>query len=172
MRGTIDACAGYGGGLSAYLGLSAGLQLLDVAFFSFSLLRSVFSSCTVMSSFRNVYGGGASVYVGGHSSSVNGTGAAVAVVGDTVVLNASINVEAVSFTSCSAKNTQAFGNAYGGSFSLYVGGYAYSQSSRVTRSACGTIISTGLIVSIGSSIFANSSAVSSTFCFARLVSCA
>ena len=75
----FDACAGYGGGLSVYFGLSAGLQLLDVAFFNLALLRNEFTRCSVaIPGIGNLYGGGVSVYMGGYSLLLNITGAALA----------------------------------------------------------------------------------------------
>jgi len=235
----IDTCTGYGGGLSVYFGLSAGLQLLDVASFNLALHRNEFMRCSVIrieGHRGNVYGGGVSVYLGGYSSSFKNSGDAVAAVGDTAVRNASVVVETASFTSCSAANIAGLmthGNAYGGSFSLYLGGYAWSEGSSSSSSSrcglttasgvsvyirkvnssdcsattngifgansyggsmsvvyigayawsfspgtlpsysslsvCGTTNVTGLVVSISSSTFANSTAVSRTFCSARLL---
>jgi hypothetical protein len=156
LRLTIDACAGYGGGVSVYFGLSVGLQLLDVAFFTLALLRNRFTRCTVLSlgadsGGGNVYGGGVSVYMGGYSASLNLTGSAAAV-GDTAVRNASVRVDAVAFTSCSANS---IGNAYGGSLSLYLGGYAWSYSGSVvaesissSSSTSGSLTASGVRVSI------------------------
>jgi hypothetical protein len=154
LRRTIDAFAGYGGGVSVYFGLSVGLQLLDVAFFTLTLLRNRFTRCTVlvsMSEATNAYGGGVSVYMGGFSSSINFIGPSSAAVGDTVVRNASVRVDAVAFTSCSANRST--GNAYGGSFSLYLGGYAYSlgssgSSSSSSSSTSGSTTASGVLVSI------------------------
>jgi hypothetical protein len=160
---TIDACAGYGGGVSVYFGLSVGLQLLDVAFFTLALLRNHFTRCAVVGApgglvfgGSNVYGGGMSVYMGGYSSSFNFTGSAAAAVGDTAVRNASVRVDAVAFTSCSANitaigNGNGNGNAYGGSFSLYLGGYAWSysgSSSSSSSSTSGSTTASGVNVSI------------------------
>jgi hypothetical protein len=77
-----------------------------------------------------VYGGGLSVYMGGYSSSFASTGYIAAAVGDTAVRNASVRVDTVAFTSCSVNSaTRVSGNSYGGSFSSYLGGYAWSFSS-------------------------------------------
>jgi len=166
----IDACAGYGGGLSVYFGFSAGLQLLDVASFSLALHRNDFARCYVIfSSYRdeysggNVYGGGVSVYMGVYSSSLNPNGDAVAAVGDTAVRNASVRVETASFTSCSATTMGLYGgNSYGGSFSLYLGGYAWSvslSSSSSSSSTSGSTTASGVSVSISN---VNSSGCSAT----------
>jgi hypothetical protein len=151
-----------------YFGLSVGLQLLDVAFFTLALLRNHFTGCTVLSSGGgaggfyggNVYGGGVSVYMGGYSASFNRSGSAAAAVGDTAVLNSSVRVDAVAFTSCSASRVNSAvglgnGNAYGGSLSLYLGGYAWSlsggsssSSSSSSNSTSGSTTASGVRVSI------------------------
>jgi len=129
----INACAGYGGALSVYFGFFAGLQLLDVSYFSLALHRNAFSSCTVIGSLSvqgisgggNVYGGGVSLYMGGYSSSADYT--AVAAVGDTTVRHVNVSLDTVRFILCSALATQSSSdNAYGGAFSFYVGAYAYA----------------------------------------------
>jgi hypothetical protein len=155
LRRTIDACAGYGGGVSVYFGLSVGLQLLDVAFFTLALLRNRFTRCTVIVSGvgvglgGNVYGGGMSVYMGGYSSSFNFfTGSAAAAVGDTAVRNASVLLDAVAFISCRTNNTATvIGNAYGGAFSLYLGGYAWRFSDG-SSSTSGSTTASGVLVSV------------------------
>jgi hypothetical protein len=153
LRRTIDACTGYGGGVSVYFGLSVGLQLLDVAFFTLALLRNHFTRCIVLVSVSgNVYGGGVSVYMGGYSSLLNYTGSAAAAVGDTSVRNASVRVDAVEFTFCSARIEIGNGNAYGGSFSFYLGGYAWSFSS---SSASFSSISSFSCISTSGSTTAN-----------------
>ena len=170
LRRTIDACAGYGGGVSVYFGLSVGLQLLDVAFFNLALLRNDFTRCTVFVSAGglsdgfgggNVYGGGLSVYMGGYSSSFASTGYIAAAVGDTAVRNASVRVGTASFTSCSATTAGIFGaNSYGGSFSVYMGGYARSFSfSNSSSSRSGLTTASGVNVSISN---VNSSSCSAT----------
>jgi hypothetical protein len=166
----IDVCAGYGGGLSVYFGLSTGLQLLDVTSFSLALRRNHFTRCTVIQSAGrdeihggNAYGGGVSVYMGGYSSSIYENSVAVAAVGDTTVQNSSVRVETVSFTSCSATTgvSEAISqNSYGGSFSLYLGGYAWSQSFSSSSSS-----TSGLTSASGVSVFisnVNSSDCSAT----------
>jgi hypothetical protein len=152
----LDACLGYGGGISAYFGLSAGVLLLQVAAFSLKLHRNDFTSCSVTRiagesdySKGNLYGGGVSVYIGGYISSINVTDNAVAAVGDVSVWNASTSVEMVSFTACSATNSAESGNAYGGSFSLYLGGCAWSYSSSSSSSTSGSTSASGVSVSIG-----------------------
>ena len=165
----FDACAGYGGGLSVYFGLSAGLQMLDVAFFSLVLLRNEFTRCSVFANLNeifasggNVYGGGVSVYMGGYySSSISFHGDAVAAVGDTAVRNASVRVGTASFTSCCATTAGIFGaNSYGGSFSVYMGGYARSFSfSNSSSSRSGLTTASGVNVSISN---VNSSSCSAT----------
>jgi hypothetical protein len=171
-----DACAGYGGGLSVYFGLFAGLQLLEVASFSLALHSNDFARCSVIRSgstflFKgngNMYGGGVSVYMGGYSSSFNFNGDAVAAVGDTAVRNASVRVETATFTSCSTIMAGSFGaNSYGGSFSFYLGGYAWSFSvsggggSRTfsSSSKSGLTTANGVSVSISN---VNSSSCSAT----------
>ena len=103
-----------------------------------------------------MYGGGVSVYMGGYSSSFNSTGSAAAAVGDTSVRHSSVLVDAVAFTSCSANSAPGRGgNAYGGSLSLYLGGYAWSCSdsgsgggSSSSESTSGSTTASGVRVSI------------------------
>jgi hypothetical protein len=150
-----------------YFGLSARLQLLDVAFFSLVLHRNEFTLCSVVIPNEkifiggNVYGGGVSVYMGGYSSSISFHGDALAAVSNTAVRNASVRVETASFTSCSANNALTglgnVGNAYGGSFSLYLGGYAFSYSSS-NSSASGLTTASGVSVSISNVNSSNCSA--------------
>jgi hypothetical protein len=164
-----------------YFGFSAGLQLLDVASFSLALHRNDFARCSVILSTGsniffvffsggNVYGGGVSVYIGGYSSSFNLNGIAVAAVGDTVVRNASVRVETATFTSCSATTTGNNGaNSYGGSFSLYLGGYAWnfgkSSSSSGSSSSGGGSSTSGLTTASGVSV--SISNVNSSGCSAK-----
>ena len=65
----LDRCAGYGGALSVYFGLSAGLRLLSVSFFRIALQNNAFTSCVVSVDAEggNAYGGGVSLYIGGYS---------------------------------------------------------------------------------------------------------
>jgi len=165
LRLTIDTRAGYGGGVSVYFGLSIGLQLLDVAFFKLALLRNDFTHCTVFVSAGgdtfygggSVYGGGVSVYMGGYSSSFIGSAADV---GDTLVRNASVRVDTVAFTSCSVNSAvNGSGNAYGGSFSLYLGGYAWSLTKDgPISSKSGSTTASGVRVSISDVNSSNCSA--------------
>ena len=90
--------------------------------------------------------------MGGYSASLNSTGSAAAAVGDTVVRNASVLVDAVVFTSCTACSASiGSGNTYGGSFSLYLGAYALSigsSSSSGSSSTSGSTTASGVLVSI------------------------
>ena len=109
-----------------------------------------------------MYGGGVSVYMGGYSASYNRTGSAAAAVGDIAVRNASVRVDAVAFTLCTtscicttsscANSTRVLvGSAYGGSFSLYLGGFAWSYSgsgSSSSSSRTGSTTASGVRVSI------------------------
>jgi hypothetical protein len=142
----FDVCAAYGGALSVYFGLSAGVQLLDLHTFNLELYRNVFTRCAVLvfgdntqflNYAGNAYGGAVSVYIGAYSSSKISD----AVVGDTVVRNANLSVETVTFSSCRAIVNQA-GSAYGGSFSFYVGAFAWSY----TGSKSGSTTSSGVSV--------------------------
>jgi hypothetical protein len=164
--GVFKQCAGYGGALSVYFGLSAKLQLLNVTFFNLLLQSNVFANCAVSSSSLlagNVYGGAISVYIGGYSSNHSKKGAAMAAVGDTEVRNVSITLENVEFTSCcttNSNNGSAGANAYGGSFSFYVGAYAWSYSEDANSSSlCGTTTASGVRVSVSNAPSSNCSAV-------------
>ena len=153
-----------------YFGLSVGLQLLDVAFFSLALLGNSFMRCTVAVFFSyggSVYGGGVSVYMGGYSSLSSNDGnacTALAAAGDTVARTISVIVDSVSFTSCSVSSTADYGsNAYGGSFSLYAGSYAWSYCFGGSGSASGWTTVSGVNVSISN--------VNSSDCSAKTISC-
>lgn len=136
--------------MSVYFGLSAGIQMLDISFFNFALQNNVFAKCVIKSNVSggNVYGGAVSVYIGAYSSQYYPYGDAVAAVGDTVARKLSIMLESILFDSCSAMrvmNVQHFfrgASVYGGSFSFYVGGYAWSLSNsfhdKSSSSTCGT----------------------------------
>jgi len=153
-----------------YFGLSAGLQLLDVASFSLTLHRNEFTRCfSVIVGFGgNAYGGGVSIYIGGYNSSRSFAGSASASVGDTTVRSASVSIDRVNFTSCSASSTAEKGsNAYGGSFAFYVGAYAWSfsndssrNSSSSSSSASGLTSASGVNVSISHVNSSDCSAVS------------
>ncbi len=173
----LSTCAGYGGALSVYFGLEARLQLLLVSFVDLVFRSNVFLDCTVRSSPRvggNVHGGAISVYMGGYSSVFADKGAAVAAVGDTVVRNVSVILEKTEFTSCSARSsifselgasgTNVFDgstHAYGGSYSFYVGAYAWSFSLISSSSVCGATIVSGLSVSVSNTLCSNSTVTSS-----------
>ena len=96
----LTECAGYGGALSVYAGLSAGLQPLSVSFFSLSLQNNVFANCVVSVVdvvAGNAYGGGVSLYIGAYSSVFSSNGEAAAAVVDTVVRNASVTSDTSRF---------------------------------------------------------------------------
>jgi hypothetical protein len=156
---------GYGGALSVYVGLSAGLQPLSVSFFTFSLHYNMFANCVVSGDVEggNAYGGGVSLYIGGYSSVFSSNVDAVAAVGDTVVRNVSVTLHSARFESCSATRNGAstFGaNVYGGSFSFYVGAYTWSRSgsSGNSSSTCGTTDVSAVVVRVQNASSVNSSA--------------
>jgi hypothetical protein len=166
--GVLNLCTGYGGAISVYFGLSVGLQLLDVSFFNLVLQSNVFTNCLVSSnpSFGgNVYGGAVSLYVGGYSSFRSQNGAAMAAVGDTVVRNVNVNLNTAQFTSCSAMSSHngsrpRGANAYGGSFSFYIGAYAWSSSvAASSSSACGTTTASVVNISVSNASSSNCRAV-------------
>jgi hypothetical protein len=139
-----DPRSGYGGALSVYFGLSAGLQQLHVSHISLGLRNNVFESCVVSVSVSggNAYGGAVSIYMGAYSSRLNFSGDAAAAVGDTVVRNVSVALDIAQFVSCSARREiNGLGNGsnvYGGSFSFYIGAYAWSRSDASSSSStCG-----------------------------------
>jgi hypothetical protein len=138
-----DPRSGYGGALSVYFGLSAGLQQLHVSHISLGLRNNVFESCVVSVSVSggNAYGGAVSIYMGAYSSRLNFSGDAAAAVGDTVVRNVSMTLDTARFASCSARREiNGLGNGsnvYGGSFSFYIGAYAWSGSGASSSSTCG-----------------------------------
>jgi hypothetical protein len=94
----------------------------------------------------NAYGGAVSLYIGAYSSVFSVIGDAVAAVGDTLVQNVSVSMDASRFESCAAtRETIGAGssgaNVYGGSFSFHVGSYAWSQtvsSGSRSNSMCGS----------------------------------
>ncbi len=143
--------------MSLYYGVSAGLQLLSVAFLSIALQGSTFANCSVRSNAQggNAYGGAVSLYIGAYSSAYSKTGAAVVVAaGDTVVRNVNVTLDTVDFKSCSAireqwKSSLMGSNVYGGSFSFHVGAYAWSYSSfGDSSSTCGSTVASGLRVHV------------------------
>jgi hypothetical protein len=164
-----DACAGYGGALSVYVGLSAGLQQLHVSFVNISLQSNMFANCMVSVSVEggNAYGGAVSLYIGGYSSMYSSSDDAVAAVGDTVVHNVSVALDTINFASCSARRVSTGGtlgaNVYGGSFSIYIGAYAWSWSeTKSSRSSCGYTYATDTHVSVLNTTSIDSEALSST----------
>jgi hypothetical protein len=127
-----------------YFGLSAGLQQLHVSHIGLGLRNNVFESCEVSVSVSggNAYGGAVSIYMGAYSSRLNFSGDAAAAVGDTVVRNVSVTLDTARFASCSARREiNGLGNGsnvYGGSFSFYIGAYAWSLSDASSSSStCG-----------------------------------
>ncbi len=123
--------------MSIYFGLSAGLQPLHVSRSDLVLESNDVEDCGVFNHLAqtvagNAYGGGISVYIGGYSAVYREIGNAEAAVGETVVRNVSVVMHNTQFKKCSAKRRglKLFGaSAYGGAFSFYVGGYAWSFSS-------------------------------------------
>jgi hypothetical protein len=150
-----DPRSGYGGALSVYFGLSAGLQQLHVSHISLGLSNNVFDNCVVSVSVSggNAYGGAVSIYMGAYSSRLNFTGGAAAAVGDTVVRNVSVTLDTARFASCSAsreiKGSGNGSNVYGGSFSFYIGAYAWSRSEdSSSNSSCGSTAVIGVEVRV------------------------
>jgi hypothetical protein len=148
--------AGYGGAVSVYFGLDAGLQLLDVSLFKLVLQSNELadSGTNVRTESGNAYGGGISVYMGGYASVSDAFGSAKAAVGETVVRNASVVMESTRFTSCRAMRSIQSGDllgasAYGGSFSFYIGAYAWSRSTSAdSSSTCAATTASGLSVRV------------------------
>ena len=158
LRSTSDQSAGYGGAVSVYFGLSAELQLLHVSSFDLVLENNAVTNCGafVYTKAGNAYGGGISVYMGGYSSVLSLSGNAMAAVGATDVRNVSVVMHKARFTSCRATRTNAgnlYGaNTYGGSFSFYIGAYAWSQSWSalgISQSKCGPTTASELSVQVG-----------------------
>jgi len=171
----FHACAGYGGAVSVNVGLSAGLQLLEVSSFILALKNNVMTSCSVMASPMlggNMYGGATSMYVGGYSSVLSSNVSASAAVGDTLVRNLSVIMDTTVFTSCTASTAPYGGSLYsnsfgasvwGGSFSVYIGAYAWSYSGTAnSNSVSGATRAIGLTALISNSHSSNCSAVSMT----------
>jgi hypothetical protein len=166
----LDRCAGYGGALSVYFGLSAGLRLLSVSFFRIALQNNAFASCVVSIDAEggNAYGGGVSLYIGGYSSVFSSNGDAAAAVGDTVARNVSVTLDSAKFESCSAmrKGFNLYGaNVYGGSFSFYIGAYSWSRSAAGgnSGSTCGATTVSGVLVRVQSTSSLDSEASATTF---------
>ena len=150
-----DPRSGYGGALSVYFGLSAGLQQLHVSYISLGLRNNVFENCVVSVSVSggNSYGGAVSIYMGAYSSKLNFSGDTAAAAGDTVVRNVSVTLDTARFASCSARREIiGLGNGssvYGGSFSFYIGAYAWSRSfASSSSSTCGATVAIGVDVRV------------------------
>ena len=141
--------------MSVYFGLSAGLQQLHVSHISLGLRNNVFENCVVSVSVSggNSYGGAVSIYMGAYSSKLNFSGDAAAAAGDTVVRNVSVTLDTARFASCSARR-EIIGlgngsNVYGGSFSFYIGAYAWSRSfASSSSSTCGATVAIGVDVRV------------------------
>jgi hypothetical protein len=139
--------------VSLYFGLAAAALLLDVSSLSLVFRNNKFASCAVSVSVSggNAYGGAASVYIGAYMSVFASNVAAAAAAGDTVVRNVSVSLDSSRFDSCSAVSFGSFGaNVYGGSFSFYIGAYAWSRSASngTSSSSCGTTRVSGVIARI------------------------
>jgi hypothetical protein len=94
-----------------------------------------------------------SAYLGSYSSSISVNGLSQATAGDTSSSNVNMIVDAANFTSCSAINNAGYGNAYGGSLSIYVGAFTSSSNSIVGPQPGGLIIMTSIsTVTTGSTI--------------------
>jgi hypothetical protein len=153
---SLDQFAGYGGAVSVYIGLSAGLQMVDASFFNFALQNNAFEKCVLKSSVSggNAYGGAVSLYIGAYSSSYSSYNTAAAVVGDTVVRNVNVLLDTCLFYSCSAtrsmksKNFFRGANVYGGSFSFYVGSYVWSLGNTSSSSTNGFTNAIDVTVSV------------------------
>ena len=142
--------------MSIYFGLSARLHLLTVSFSTVAIQNNSFANCSVTVRIQagNVYGGAVSLYIGGYASVSALDVDAVAAVGDTVVNNVSVTLDTAQYQSCSVKmRSPTFGsfgaNAYGGSFSFHIGGYAWSRSVfRNSNSTVGCTNDTGVNVRV------------------------
>jgi hypothetical protein len=164
---------GYGGAVSVYFGLSAGLRPLHVSFFNLALHNNVFTGCEVSVSpdlGGNAYGGGVSVYVGGYSSVfIEQSGSAVAEVGETVLRNASIILKNLRFSSCTSGRravAESYGaSTYGGSISFHVGAYAWSYcaaASSNSSSTCAPTSASGVSVSVSDTPCSNCRALTTS----------
>ena len=170
----LDLFAGYGGAVSVNFGMSAGLRLLSVSFFSITLQNNAFVNCgvTARASGGNAYGGAVSLYIGAYSSFVSLNGDAVSAAGDTVVRNVSVTLDKARFESCSAIRETSVsdsfgGNVYGGSFSFYVGAHCWSRSagiggSRISSSTSGSVNASGMNVRVHKVISLHSRAFTTT----------
>ena len=162
--------AGYGGAVSLYFGLSSSLQQLDVSSVKAELVDNGFEGCAARVSTEyggNSYGGAVSIYVGGYSSVYNAR-AAAAFVGGTAAQNVSVALHDARLSSCSAERTSDTnstygGSVYGGSFSLYIGSYAWSFSTDgSSSSAAGATAADNISVSISNASCFGCSAVTSS----------
>ncbi len=125
-----------------------------------------------------VYGGSISLYLGGYAWSYSVSSNSISRSGSTTARGVRVSISDVNSSDCSAITTgYNGGNSYGGSMSaVYIGAYTWSlsqasSSSSSSLSDCGTTDVSGLVVSISSSLLANSSAVSRrTFSQSPLVS--
>jgi hypothetical protein len=166
----FNALAGHGGALSVYFGLSVGRQPLDVSCCNILLSENVFKRCIVNVSplfGGDSYGGGVSIYMGAYASVLSSNGDANANVGETAVRNVSVTVRKARFTMCSARsaseNNRGSLSAYGGSFSFYVGAYAWSWSGDAgSSSSCGATRAQNVRVTISSASCTDCSAVSNS----------
>ena len=115
-----------------------------------------------------MYGGGVSVYTGGYASLTSNSGPAIAATGETLVRNVKLVMSASVFTSCFASVTSNSSggssgtNAYGGSFSFYIGSYSYGAGAFSNSFSGGTSV-IGVAVSItnvtASNCFSSTSSV-------------
>ena len=117
-----------------------------------------------------MYGGGVSVYTGGYASVNPNSGPAIAATGETLVRNVKLVMFASVFTSCFASVTSNSPggsqgtNAYGGSFSFYIGSYSYGAGANsFSNSFSGGTSVIGVAVSItnvtASNCFSSTSSV-------------
>jgi hypothetical protein len=134
-----------------YFGLSVRSQPLLVSFLTVELAANSFASCAVSVSPKyggNAYGGAVSLYIGGYSSAFESNRSAAADVGATDARNLSVTLNDAVFTACHAKRssslkTEFFGaSVYGGSFSFYIGAYAWSRS--ISQSSSSKVAATAV----------------------------
>ncbi len=107
------------------------------------------------------------MYLGSYSSSMSVNVLSQATAGDTSISNVNMIVNAANFTSCSAINAAGYGNAYGGSLSIYVGAFTSSLNSiapavliimtSISTITTGSTIASGVRVSTSHSSFLNCS---------------
>ena len=142
--------------MSLYFGLSSGLQQLEVSSVNVELVDNEFEGCTARVSTElggNSYGGAVSIYIGGYSSVWNASTAA-ALAGGTAARNVSVALHGARFSSCIVERSSYYNSTYGasvfgGSFSLYIGAYAWSYSrDGSSSSTIGAITASYISVSI------------------------